>query len=257
MLERYCFEFKGGCLYQTLVWTSILSDNFQMENATPTAVELPSTAFRLWYEFLRLAHSSRDANVKRALTGSSKHYRHWHMKRGEPFDRWWAQHKDQFAERLIVRTLSPGESPRDPNALVIEVPLNASATELTKSVGKLIRAALPAAQPGSKSKRTATARYHLTGAEPRLHVIGDMLTVHRDVHLPSPNLRGKKLLDAVHRYYEAKGAQVPAPLALDRDGDKVRAMRNVRRYLQNAEQILLNVAHGEFPGRYGSGSSRG
>ena len=234
-----------------------MSDNFQMESALLDAVELPSTAFRLWYEFLQLALSSRDAKVKRALTGSSKHYRHWHMKRGEPFDRWWAQHKDQFAERFVVRKLGPDELPRAPNALVIEVPLNASATELTKSVSKLIKAALPAAQPAGKSKRTATARYHLTaGAEPRLNVIGDMLTVYRDVHLRSPNLRGAKLLDAVHSYCEAKGAQVPAPLALDRDGDKVRAMRNLRRYIQNAEQILINVANGEFPGRYGAGPVR-
>ena len=225
-----------------------------MENAAPTAVELPSTAFRLWYEFLQLAHSSRDAKVKRALASSSKHYRHWHMKRGEPFDRWWAQHKDQFAERFVVRTLGPGEFPRDPNALVIEVPLNASATELTKSVGKLIKAALAAAQPAGKSKRTATARYHLTaGSEPRLNVIDDMLTVYRDVHLRSPKLRGKKLLNAVHGYYQTKASQVPAPLRSDSDGDAVRAMRNLRRYLQNAEQILVNVGHGEFPGRYGLG----
>jgi hypothetical protein len=39
-------------------------------------------------------------------------------------------------------------------------------------------------------------------------------------------------------------------LMYDSDGDKVRAMRNLRRYIQKAEKVVLNVARGEFPGKY-------
>ena len=34
------------------------------------------------------------------------------------------------------------------------------------------------------------------------------------------------------------------------DEDKIRAMRNLRRYIQKAEQVVLNVARGQFPGEY-------
>ena len=32
--------------------------------------------------------------------------------------------------------------------------------------------------------------------------------------------------------------------------DKVRAMRNLRRYIQKSERVMLNVANGDFPGDY-------
>ena len=39
-------------------------------------------------------------------------------------------------------------------------------------------------------------------------------------------------------------------LHLDNDGGKIRPMRNLRRYIQKAENVMLNVARGEFPGIY-------
>jgi len=32
--------------------------------------------------------------------------------------------------------------------------------------------------------------------------------------------------------------------------DKIRAIRNLRRYIQKAEKVVLNVARGQFPGEY-------
>jgi hypothetical protein len=81
-----------------------------------------------------------------------------------------------------------------------------------------------------------------------------MLSVYRDVHLKSPKLRGEKLLDATHRYYlgrkNKRWAKVPMALMYDTDGDKIRAMRNLRRYIQKAETVVHNVARGQFPGEY-------
>jgi hypothetical protein len=41
-------------------------------------------------------------------------------------------------------------------------------------------------------------------------------------------------------------------MAFQHDGgdDKERAMRNLRRYIQKAETVVLNVARGQFPGEY-------
>jgi hypothetical protein len=81
-----------------------------------------------------------------------------------------------------------------------------------------------------------------------------MLSVYRDVYLKSPKLRGEKLLDAAHHYYlgrrNKRWAKVPMALMYDTDGDKVRAMRNLRRYIQKAEKVVLNVTRGQFPGEY-------
>jgi len=90
--------------------------------------------------------------------------------------------------------------------------------------------------------------------EPKLDAVREMLSVYRDVYLKSPKLRGEKLLDAAHHYYlgrrNKRWAKVPMALMYDTDGDKVRAMRNLRRYIQKAEKVVLNVTRGQFPGEY-------
>ena len=81
-----------------------------------------------------------------------------------------------------------------------------------------------------------------------------MLSVYRDVHLKNPKLKGEKLLAATHQYYlgrkNKRWAKVPMALMYNHEDEKVRAMRNLRRYIQKAEQVVLNVARGQFPGEY-------
>jgi hypothetical protein len=106
-----------------------------------------------------------------------------------------------------------------------------------------------------KGKKKPTAYYRLTeGSEPKFDAVREMLSVYRDVHLKNPKLKGEKLLEATHRYYlgrkSKKWANVPVVLKYNSSGDQVRAMRNLRRYIQKAEQVMLNVARGQFPGPY-------
>ena len=39
-------------------------------------------------------------------------------------------------------------------------------------------------------------------------------------------------------------------LDVARPSDEERALRNMRRYLQRTEKIIMNVAKGQFPGEY-------
>jgi hypothetical protein len=82
-----------------------------------------------------------------------------------------------------------------------------------------------------------------------------MLTVYRDVYLKDTNLSGQPLLVAVDARYQKRKrkrfTKVPIALALPTtDSDIGTPMRNLRRYITKAETIVLNVANGEFPGRY-------
>ena len=144
----------------------------------------------------------------------------------------------------------------DPDALLIEVLLTESPTILTKKVKAIIQAAFDARERTErKGKKKPAAYYRLTeGSEPKLDAVREMLSVYRDVYLKNPKLKGEKLLDATHRYYlgrkNKRWAKVPIALMFDSDGDKVRAMRNLRRYIQKAELVVLNVARGQFPGPY-------
>jgi hypothetical protein len=213
-------------------------------------------AYRLWFEYLKVALQSTNPKVKSALVVSKPFYAPWEMDKAKDWNSWWKEHGHLFEEKVFVRQMAPGETPLDSEALILEVPLTQSPTILTKKVKAIITAAYEAQErKGWKSKAKPTTFYKLTeGAEPKFDAIREMLSVYRDVHVKNPKLRGEQLLEAVHRYYlgrrNKRWAKVPTPLLYDSDGDKVRAMRNLRRYIQKAEQIVLNVARGQFPGDY-------
>jgi hypothetical protein len=227
-----------------------------MELASKTVLAAKKEAFRLWFEYLSVARQSPKKEIRSALVVSQPFYEPWTMDRAGKFDSWWKDHNHLFQEEYVVRELKIGEAPIDPEALLIEVPLTCSPTELTKKVKIIIEAAFNSRnRKERKGKKTATAHYRLTqGSEPKLDAVREMLTVYRDIYLRNPTLRGEKLLDATHRFYlgrkNKRWAKVPLPLVYSGDGDKIRAMRNLRRYIQKAERIVLNVARGQFPGDY-------
>lgn len=227
-----------------------------MEKKAQSNLAARKEAFRLWFEYLRIARQSRDAKIKSALVVSEPYYRPWEMDKAEKFDPWWKIHGHLFEEKFAVRELKAGEAPLDPDALLVEIPLTQSPTILTKKVKAIIQAAFDARERTErKGKKKPTAYYRLTeGSEPKFDAVREMLSVYRDVHLKNPSLKGEKLLDAAHQYYlgrkNKRWAKVPMSLMYDTDGDKVRAMRNLRRYIQKAELVALNVARGQFPGPY-------
>ncbi len=228
-----------------------------MERKAKTKYIEKREAFRLWFEYLKLAKQSKRSVIKDALKGSGAFYVSWGDISNTKFDDWWKSYAHLFEEKYIVRTLAPGEPPLDPQALIIEVPLTMSPTDLLDRVKFIIQKASESKERANrKAKKAPSTSYRLSiGAEPKLDAVREMLSVYRDVHLKNPKLRGEALLETTHRYYLGRKNKSWAkiPMALDvspRLEDKVRAMRNLRRYIQKAENIMLNVAKGEFPGDY-------
>ena len=227
-----------------------------MEKKPQTNLSARRRAFRLWFEYLNIARLSTDTKVKSALVVSEPYYRPWEMHKGEPFFTWWKTHGHLFEEKFVVREFKAGEAPLYPDALLVEIPLTQSPTILTKKVKAIIQAAFDAHERTErKGKKKPTAYYRLTeGSEPKFDAVREMLSVYRDIYLKNPSLKGEKLLEATHRYYlgrrNKQWAKVPMALMYNTDGDKIRAMRNLRRYIQKAEKVVLNVARGQFPGEY-------
>ena len=211
--------------------------------------------FRLWFEYLRVAHNSQRREVQEALERSAPFYTPWGNVRDIKFDVWWKQKGRLFEQRYVVRRLKAGELPTDPNALIVEIPLIQSKNDLIKGVLEIITDEFDRLSEGSvkqKSRKLPTSQFQLTGgAEPKVEPLRDMLNVYRDVHLNNPRLRGKRLLAAVEEYYLGGKRE---PLRLPKSGTIGKKMdyvlRNLRRYIEKAEQITLNVAKGEFPGKY-------
>ena len=184
---------------------------------------------------------------------SSNYYKSWGNAAGVIFDEWWRDHSYLFEQRS-VRLVSSIDVV-DLNTIFIEVPLNESPTDLTKKVKKIIEEEhAKIRSDGWKNKTVLTTNFTITaGSEPKLDTIRDMLYVYRDVVLKGEGLKGKKLYDAVLAYYQSKPKRNQIPYSLianSRAGSLDNAMRNLRRWIQRAEKITLNVADGVFPGVY-------
>lgn len=231
-----------------------------METRPTSRLIVKREAYRLWFEYLKVASKSEDKRIKAALQTTKAFYAPWEFDSTTEYHAWWKSHGHLFEEKYQVRELMPGEEQADPNALVVEIPLTESPTILLKRVKGILLAAYEAQERLSKkSKKKPSATYRLSDdAEPKLAAVREMLTVYRDVHLKYPTLKGERLLEAVHKLYlsrkNKKWAKIPTALVYTagkgREEDLARALRNLRRYIQKAEKIALNVANGHFPGDY-------
>ena len=214
--------------------------------------------YRLWFEYLKVARKSRLSSVKQRLKVSAAFYEPWEMDRYDTFDLWWKQKRHLFAENVAVRKLNPGEQPDIADALVLQIPLNKTQTELLNDVKKvLVGHYKDLGKLSRKDRLTLSSTYKLSGMkEVKVEPIRECLSIYRDVKLVYPDLRGQKLLRQIHTYYTSRRnktwARVWEPLLFQegRDEDVRRALRNMNRYLTNAETIVGNVAGGEFPGKY-------
>jgi len=164
-----------------------------MELAMKKALSHRREAYRLWFQYLRVARGSSDPNVQEALNRSESFYAPWGDVTEIKFDDWWKQKGYLFEDKYVVRRLASGERPTDPDALIVEIPLTQSPTVLRKRVEEIIGEAFATQQRArAKSKKRPTSQFSLTaGAEPKLTAVREMLTVYRDVFLRNPNARGK------------------------------------------------------------------
>ena len=143
--------------------------------------------------------------------------------------------------------MSPNDRPSDPTSLVLEIPRNQSPNKLDRAVKSLIEDAWA---EQNKNRKSMT-----DGSAPKLDAVRDMLTVYRDVYLKDTSLFGRDRLRAIEAHYKTRKrrefAKVPMALVLPgHNANIITPMRNLRRNITKTDTIMLNVANGEFPGKY-------
>lgn len=210
--------------------------------------------FRLWYEFYRLALTSTDKEVVRSLKRSSDFYREWEVNLNEKFDAWWTSHRHLFERTGWVQIINIGE-PIPSNALLLSVPLSSPRTLVLRE----IRALLSNLVTTNSAKSFGGSKYQpseIRGV--KRDSLRIMLDLERRV-FRNEKLKGEKLRERVLQFfseerYQRKKNGVPASFLVSnhkRHGDTSDNVdRNIRRYRQKVKKLILNVARGEFPGRY-------
>ncbi len=229
-------------------------NNFMEQRKINTELLVKKEAIRQWFEFYKIALASTDPKLKKAVQKSASFYAPWGNISTIKFNDWWSEKSHLFAEVSQVRVLGDGKNRELTDSLVIEVSLTQSTTKILQKIKVILDKEYERRQLAHKKSKTKPSHsYALSdSSEPKLAVIREKLTVYRDVYLKNTEVRGQKLLDAARNFYRSRKRKQDIPFALlgkGYDGD-IRAMRNLRRYIQDAKKILQNVAGGSFPGKY-------
>ncbi len=223
-----------------------------MNRKTPLTAD--KELFRLWYEFYRLALASTDEEVVKAVRKSKAFYKDWQVDSKELFDPWWAKHRHLFEQRDFVRVLGDGQM-RSEGSVVLEIPTSKGRTEVLAE----IRSLLPSLLPAKPKKSNSGSKYvpsEIQGV--KRDALRMMLDLERRI-FRNEKLKGEKLRERVLKFFaeerfKRKVNQIPASFLISnhkKQGDTTDNVdRNIRRYRQKVNQLILNVANGEFPGRY-------
>jgi hypothetical protein len=204
-------------------------------------------AVRLWIGYLRLARLSNRPEVRNALKKSADFYQRWDDFEDEPFETWWETHSYMFEDKIAsVRPEDDTIPCPSENELLLFIPLRRKPTELVNEVRALIT------EQQKKVKRTQRSPIQdlAEGKSPQIDQLAYKLAIGSVVY-EFPKLRGRPrlLLDQVHAYFKNSGQEVPMTLWCENEDALLRALRNLDRYVKGADQVMLNVANGRFPGR--------
>jgi hypothetical protein len=213
--------------------------------------------YRIWFEFYKISLNSPDPVVLKNLKKSDDLYSPWGDVEKMTFNQWWDSHKHLFQENS-VSVIESSYDRKFQDTLLLEVPINQSTTVLMKQIRKLIDDEQKKRLRQKKKYRVITTDFKMKDrTEPKLAILKDVLNVYRDVYLKNTKLRGKTLLNEVYRYYKSRKRKdhQRLPKTIDDRGstnedDIKRITRNLRRWIQWGETIVLNVSKGEFPGKY-------
>jgi len=213
----------------------------------------PTEVIKIWFSYLRLAHEvgKTDPNIKLALKRSARFYRPWGDVTKVSFKQWWKDHSNLFEENDVIQLIRYPDLvplPRK-DRLLLSIPLTRSPTELATMVLAIFKK--NARIVSSKSKKRPTSRYTLTeGAEIKSKgavPLEDKLAVYRIALEPPKASRSELLLRVL-------GDPRLSSLSAFRHGSEDSKKRSLRRYLKDAEQVMINVANGQFPGPRGKGT---
>ncbi len=213
--------------------------------------------YRIWFEFYKISLKSTNKEILKNLKKSDDFYASWGDIERTTFNDWWDSHKHLFQEQS-VSILEENSIKKYSDSLILEVPMNQSTTVLLKNIRKLIDEEQKKRNRQKKKYRVITTQFEMSDrSEPKLVILKDVLNVYRDVYLNNSLLRGKRLLNEVHKYYKRRKRKdhQKIPKSIDDFGSTNEqvingVLRNLRRWIQWGEKITENVSRGEFPGKY-------
>lgn len=221
--------------------------------------------YELWLEFLRLLKT----DMKGEYDFNDEAYKRWgKVGTFKSFEAWW-QKIGKTLQNSKVRIVTKIAALPSETRIYIEVPLDRSPTQLTKSAGYLITKRFNEVYRDRQFKKSKTLVAGFTeGRDIRVKVFKDLLLLHRAVLSNQKGLKGVKLLKACNDYQLTLLKKGRRRKLLSKDFVTVgrqelteanwlnyrhrtvnSVLRNLNRAVQRRDTVFRAVAQGEFPGK--------
>ena len=223
--------------------------------------------YELWFEFLCLLKT----DMKDEYDFNDGAYKRWgRVGTFKSFDSWWQKIGKtlQDSKVRIVTKDAPLKALPSETRIYIEVPLDRSPSQLTKSAGYLIKKHFNEVYKDRQFKKSKTLVAGFTaGRDIRVKVFKDLLLLHRAVLSKQKGLKGVTLLKACNDYQLTLLKKGRRRKLLSKDfvtvgrqelteGDWLNykhrtvnsVLRNLNRAVQRRDTVFRAVAQGEFPG---------
>ena len=210
--------------------------------------------YRIWYEYLQTALNNKSFSNK----VNKNYYKDWHLNlvKKQKFNQWIKSHEHLFTQSDNSE-IKLFEGKRTPNTLLVEIPVSFNVQRIQRDIGKAVKGKVAKTQANQRFKiqtnrplQTAPLDYFRWAYEYKQSGKLKLEEIWTKVNQKQID-RQKKVAKRVERYLKTgKGIR---KRALSTGGfakvDKNKAVL-ISRNIKKAQNILINVCKGVFPGNY-------
>ena len=210
--------------------------------------------YRIWYEYLQTALNDKSFSNK----VNKNFYKDWHLNlvKKQKFNQWIKSHEHLFtqSDKAEIKLF---EGKRTPNTILVEIPVSFNVQRIQREVGKAVKGRVAKTQSNIRFKiqtnrplQTAPLDYFRWAYEYKQSGKYKLEEIWEKVNQKQID-RQKKVAKRVERFLKTgKGIR---KRALSTGGftktDKNKAVL-ISRNIKKAQNILINVCKGVFPGNY-------
>ena len=210
--------------------------------------------YRIWYEYLQTALNDKSFSNK----VDKNYYKDWHLNlvKKQKFNQWIKSHEHLFTQSDNSE-IKLFEGKRTPNTLLVEIPVSFNVQRIQRDIGKAVKGKVAKAQTHQRFKiqtnrplQTAPLDYFRWAYEYKQSGKLKLEEIWTKVNQKQID-RQKKVAKRVEKFLKTgKGIR---KRALSTGGftktDKNKAVL-ISRNIKKAQNILINVCKGVFPGNY-------
>ena len=229
---------------------------------------------QIWFNFLKLAYKSKDPELIAILDANKSRYEQWDDFRNTSLTQWWKQHSQLFTSQKIEILNSKNDFPSD--TLVISIPFDKPKSLVASTVKRLYAKSI---EERGRSQRLSQFKFSVDPKTGKEHLVyaekmRTYLEYAKEVYVPVINSAAtttfedliNKSVDALRKYKErrdsVKGEKrrysrrgQSATITILNSGTKLNilehsAIQQIKRMNMYCDNLLFNVASGEFPGIY-------